>query len=142
MHAVVASKAALTAILTARGAWAAVDIRPGQPSKREDITRDIFWYEPTEIPEDAWAAGGLTRGLTFLLGFSITVIRDGDSELTTENACWALVEDLMAALKANPTLSGTIMKAGTVTGKQGNDPMPNQCWSVFTGSIECQSNFY
>jgi hypothetical protein len=61
MHAVVASKAALKAILAARGAWAAVDIRPGQPSEREDDHARRFWFEPTEIPEDAWMAGALTR---------------------------------------------------------------------------------
>jgi hypothetical protein len=27
------------------------------------------------------------RGLTFLLGFTIAVVRDGDDEQTTENAC-------------------------------------------------------
>jgi hypothetical protein len=70
------------------------------------------------------------------------VIRDGDDEQAAENACWALVEDLMLALKANPDLTGTVRNVGTVTGRQGNDPMPNQSWSAFTGSIECKSNFY
>jgi hypothetical protein len=142
MHAVPASKTALKAILAARGAWAAVDIRDGQASKSAEITRDAFWFEPTEIPEDAWMAGGSMRGLRFLLGVSITVIREGEDERGTEDACWLLVEDLMAALKANPTLTGTVRNVGAVTGRQGNDPMLNSCWSVFTGTIECQSNFY
>jgi hypothetical protein len=69
MHPVPASKTALKAILAARGAWTSVDIRDGQPTEQEDVTRDAFWFEATEVPEDAWTAGGLTRGLTFRLGF-------------------------------------------------------------------------
>jgi hypothetical protein len=142
MHPVPASKAALKTILAARGAWAAVDIRDGQPTEVEDVSRDAFWYEPTEIPEDAWAAGGSIRGLTFLLGFTIAVVRDGDDEQTTENAVWVLLEDLTSALKADKTLAGTIRNVGTITGRELNHPMPNQWRSTFTGSIECQSNFY
>jgi hypothetical protein len=141
VHPVPASKSALKAILAARGAWSAVDIRDGQPTELEDVTRDAFWFEPTEIPEDAWAAGAM-RGLTFRLGFTIAVIREGDDERTTEDLVWTLFEDLMAALKANSTLTGTIRNVGTVTGRQMNDALPNQWRAVFNGSIECQSNFY
>jgi hypothetical protein len=89
-----------------------------------------------------WRAGGLTRGLTFRLGFTIAVLRDADAERSTEDVVWTLFEDLMSAIKTDPTLTGTIMAAGMVTGRQLNDPMPNMWRSLFTGSIECQSKFY
>jgi hypothetical protein len=126
MHAVPASKTALKAILAARGAWAAVDVRDDPPTEGEDITRAMFWFEPTEIPEDAWMAGGSMRGLRFLLGFSVEILREGDDGRTTEDSLWTLVEDLVTALKSNPTLSGAIRNVGNVTGRQVNDPLPNQ----------------
>src|SRR4051812_48774219 len=112
MHPVPSSKTALKAILAARGAWAAVDIRDSQPTEREDVKRDAFWFDPTEIPEDAWSAGAKTRQVTFRLGFTIAVIREGDNERTTEDLVWTLVEDLLSAVKADPTLTGTVMTVG------------------------------
>jgi hypothetical protein len=142
MHAVPASKTALKAILAARGAWTGVDIRDDPPTEGEDITRAMFWFEPTEIPEDAWMAGGSMRGLRFLLGFSVEILREGDDGRPTEDSLWTLVEDLVTALKSNPTLGGVIRNVGTVTGRQANGLAPNLWQARFTGSIECQSNFY
>jgi hypothetical protein len=143
MHAVPASKTALKAILVARGAWAAVDVRDGQPTEIEDVTRDVFWFNDTEVPEDGWASlGAATRRITFRLGFTIAVIRDGDDERDTEDDIWTLYEDLMAAVKANPTLSQTVQQVQDVSGRQANDPMPNKWRAVFTGSIECLSKAY
>jgi hypothetical protein len=142
MHAVPASKTALKAILVARGAWAAVDIRDDPPTEGEDVTRAMFWFEPTEIPEDAWMAGGSMRGLRFLLGFSIEILREGDDGRTAEDAMWSLIEDLVNALKADATLGGAIRNVGVVTGRQTNGLAPNLRQARFTGSIECTSNFY
>lgn len=142
MHPVPAAKTALKAALDARSAWDAVDMRDGQPSEREDFTRDMFWFEPTEIPQDAWAAGGKIRQVTFRLGFTVAVLRAGDDERATEDALWTLVEDLMSALKADPTLGGAVQTVGQVTGRQVNGPDPSNWQAVFTGQIECDSNFY
>src|SRR5690242_8371231 len=142
MHPVPSAKTALKAILDARAAWDSVDLRDGQPTEVEDVTRDMFWFEPTEIPEDAWAAGGRTRQVSFRLGFTVAVLRDGDDERATEDSVWLLVEDLVAALKNDPTLGGAVMSVGTVTGRQFNEPVPQHWQARFTGSVECQSNFY
>jgi hypothetical protein len=142
MHPVPQAKTALKAILAARGAWAAVDIRDGQPTEGEDVTRDAFWFEPTEIPQDAWIAGGLTRAVTFRLGFTIALIRDSDDERATEDLAWTLFEDLMTALKTDASIGGTVLTVDDVTGRQINQPMPNQWRAVFTGAITCRSKFY
>lgn len=142
MHAVPAAKTALKAILAARPAWTDVDIRDGHPSELADFTRDAFWFDPTEIPEDAWSAGAKARQVTFRLGFTIAVIREGDNERSTEDLVWTLLDDLVAAVKVDPTLTGTVMSVGNVTGRQVNDPLPNKWLAAFTGFIECQSNFY
>lgn len=143
MHPVPASKSALKAILEARGAWANVDIRDGQPTEKEDVTRDMFWFNDTEVPEDDWSSiGGAGRRITFRLGFSIAVIRNGDDERTTEDVMWTLYEDLMAALKANSTLTGTVQMVQEINGRQSNDPMPKAWSAVFVGSIGCFSKAY
>lgn len=143
MHPVPGAKTALKAILAARGAWAGVDIRDGQPTEVEDVTRDMFWFEPTEVPQDQWASlGAQRRRITFRLGFTIAVLRDGDNERATEDVAWTLFEDLMAALKANPDLSATIQMVQDVTGRQINEPVPQHWQARFTGSIQCQSKSY
>jgi hypothetical protein len=68
-------------------------------------------------------AGGSMRGLRFLLGFSVEILREGDDGRPTEDSLWTLVEDLMTALKSNPTLGGVIRNVGTVTGRQANGPL-------------------
>lgn len=142
MHAVPASKTALKAILVARGAWASVDVRDDPPTENEDVTSSMFWFEPTEIPEDAWSAGGKMRQVTFRLGFSVEALLSGDDGRTAEDSVWTLVEDLMSALKVDPTLTGTVQTVGTVTGRMANGAGPGLWQARFTGSVECRSNFY
>lgn len=142
-HPVPTAKTALKAILAARGAWTGVDIRDGQPSEQEDVTRDAFWFEPTEIPVDGWASlGAQRRRVTFRLGFTIAVLREGDAERSTEDVCWTYYEDLMAAIKANPGLTNTVQMVEDVSGRQINEPVPQMWRSVFTGSITCLSLAY
>jgi hypothetical protein len=150
VHPVPASKTALKAILAARGAWAAVDIRDDPPSEKEDVMSraatpgrwDGFWFEPTEIPEDAWSAGGKMRQVTFRLGFGVEELLQGDDGRTAEDYVWTLIEDLMSALKTDPTITGTVMSVGTVTGRMANGSAPGLWQARFTGSVECRSNFY
>ena len=143
MHPVPASKTALKAILAARGAWVNVDIRDGQPTEISDVTRDAFWFNDTEVPEDSWSSlGAQTRRITFRLGFTIAVIREGDDERDTEDDVWTLYEDLMAAIKANPTLTQTIQQVEDINGRQANDPMPLKWRAAFIGSIGCLSKAY
>lgn len=143
-HPIPSAKTALKAILAARGAWAAVDIRDGQWTEAEDVTRDAFWFDYTEIPRDGWnSIGGQTRRIEFQLRFTIAILREGDDERTTEDAMWTLVEDLMAAVKVNPTFTQTIQQANDVNGRQTNAPYAPGLWqSTFVGSIACQSLFY
>lgn len=143
-HPIPQAKTALKAILAARPAWAAVDIRDGQWTESEDITRDTFWFDQTEIPRDGWASlGAQRRRVEFRLGFTIAVLREGDDERTTEDAIWVLVEDLMAAIKADYSLSATIQQANDVAGTQRNAPYAPGLWqSTFTGSIACTSKAY
>lgn len=143
-HPIPQAKTALKAILAARGAWAAVDIRDGQWTEAEDVTRDAFWFDNTEIPRDGWASiGAQKRRVEFQLRFTIAILREGDDERTTEDALWALVEDLMAAVKANYTLSDTIHKADDVSGRQTNAPYSPGLWqSTFSGYIACLSKSY
>lgn len=142
MYPVPAAKLALKAILDARPAWNAVDLRDEQPTEEADVTRDAFWFGDTQIPADAWAAGGKTRAVTFELGFVLNIIREGDTPRSGEDAMWALLQDLIAAIQADPTLSGSVQAVEDVTGTQANHPHPNAWRAVFTGSIECRSNFY
>jgi hypothetical protein len=142
-HPIPTAKTALKALLDARPAWDAVDIRDGQPTELEDVTRDMFWFEPTEIPRDAWASlGAHRRRIEFRLGFTIAVLRDGDDERATEDVVWALFEDLMLALKGDPGLGGTVQKIDDVTGRQVNEPVPQHWQARFTGFIACQSKAY
>ena len=123
MHPVPAAKTALKAILAGLPAWAEVDIRDGQPTEKEDVTRDAFWFEPTELPEDGWSwLGAQRRRLTFRLAFTIAVLREGDDERATEDVVWAYFEDLMSAVKADYSLGGTIQQVGDVSGREANEP--------------------
>jgi hypothetical protein len=143
-HPIPQAKTALKAILTARSAWAAVDIRDGQWTESEDVTRDAFWFDATEIPRDGWASlGAQRRRVEFRLAFTIALLREGDDERVIEDAVWTLVEDLMAALKADYSLGATIQQAGDVSGSQRNTPYSPGVWqSTFTGSIACTSRAY
>lgn len=144
MHPVPAAKTAIKVLLAARPAYAAVAIRDGQPTEVEDVTRDMFWFEPTEIPQDQWASlGHQRRRITFRLGFTIAIIREGDAERTTEDLVWTLFEDLMLALKGDHSLGGAIQQIEDVTGREANDPASKTTWQArFTGSITCISKPY
>lgn len=149
-HPIPQAKTALKAILEARPAWAAVDVRDDPPTEKEDILSqvatpgrwDMFWFEPTELAEDAWAAGARMRQVTFRLGFSVETLLSGDDGRAAEDSAWVLIEDLMSALKADPSLTGTVQSVGTVTGRMANGASLSLWQARFTGSIECQSNFY
>lgn len=144
MHPIPAAKTALQDLLGGRPAWDGVDIRDGQPTEREDVRRDAFWFEPTEIPEDAWdQLGAQKRRVTFLLGFTIAVLRDGDQERATEDVVWTYLEDLMLAIKSDYSLGGAVQQVMDVTGRQVNGAAsPRQWASAFTGQITCQSKAY
>jgi len=143
-HPVPAAKDALKAILNARPAWATIEVMDGGPTEGEDYTYDAFWFEPTEIPSDAWASVGAgSRRIAFRLGFVISVLREGDNERDTEDHVWTLYEDLLAAIKANPTLNGVVLQVGDVQGRQVNGPRSKTVWqAAFIGSIGCTSNSY
>jgi hypothetical protein len=143
MHPVPAAKTALKAILSARPAYASVDVLDGQPTEIGDVTRDQFWFEPTEIPSDGWASlGHLRRRITFRLGFTLAIIREGDDERSTEDLLWTLLEDLMAAIKADPSLTNTVQQVEDVTGRQVNEPLDRMWRAMFVGSITCVSRAY
>jgi hypothetical protein len=144
MHPVPAAKSALKGILAARPAWASVDIRDGSPTENEDVSSDAFWFEPTEIPADSWASlGAQRRRIQFRLGFVIACLDFGDAERAIEDRMWALYEDLLAAIKANPNLANTVQMVGDITGRQANGPAAPQQWSsAFIGSIGCTSKAY
>jgi hypothetical protein len=142
MHPIPTAKAALKSILAARAAWAAVDIRDGQPTEPDDVARSAFWFEPTQIDGDSWASlGGQRRRITFRLGFTIATINNS-SESGAENAMWVLYEDLLAAIKASPDFSGSIQTTSDVAGKQMNEPISTMWRAVFTGTVECLSKAY
>jgi hypothetical protein len=141
-HPIPTAKSALQALLEARPAWSDVDVRDGQPTETEDVSRQMFWFEPTEI-EDAWSRiGGQGRRVTFRLGFTIAVLREGDDERDTEDVVWTLFEDLVAAIKSDYTLTGSIQQVLDITGRQFNEPVPQHWQARFTGRIVCQSRTY
>lgn len=143
-HPVPAAKSALKAILAARTAWAAVDIRDGQWTEAEDVTRDAFWFDRAEIPRDGWnQLGAQSRRVEFQLWFTVAILREGDDERATEDDVWELVEDLMAAVKANYNLTQTIQQVQDVSGRQENAPYSPGLWQgTFRGYIACQSKTY
>lgn len=144
MHPVPAAKDALKDILNARPAWATVEVQDGGPTEGEDYAYDAFWFEPTEIPADAWGSlGAQRRRIEFRIGFVISVLREGDDERDTESDMWVLYEDLLAAIKANPDLTGTVQMVGDVQGRQVNQPLNTTTWqSAFVGSVGCTSKQY
>jgi len=142
-HPVPAAKDAVKALLEARAEYAAVDVRDGQPTELESVTRDMFWFVETDIPEDAWAGiGAQKRRLTFRLGFTLAVIRDDETERNTEDVIWGYLEALMLALKGDYTLGGVVQQIEDVSGRQSNDPLTSQWQSRFDGQITCQSKAY
>ena len=143
-HPVPQAKTALKALIDARPAWDTVDIRDGQWTEQEDITRDVFWFEATEIPEDTWnALGGQQRIIEFRLAFTIVILREGDDERACEDAMWTLLEDLMAAVRGDYRLGGAISQVGDLRGRQENAPYSPGIWqAAFRGSLGCTSNPY
>lgn len=143
-HPIPQAKTALKALIDGRPAWDSVDIRDGQWTEQEDVSRDAFWFDDTEIPEDAWAwLGGQARRIEFRLAFTIVILREGDDERSCEDAMWALLEDLSAALKGDYTLGGTIRQIGNLRGTQRNAPYSAGIWqSAFRGSVDCTSREY
>lgn len=144
-HPIPTTKTAVKAILAARPAWAAVDIRDGQWTESEDVTRAAFWFDDTEIARDGWAMLGTSRPrrVDFRLRFTIAILLEGDDERAAENQTWTLVEDLLAAIKTDPTFTGSIQQADDVTGTQVNAPYAPGLWqSTFRGAISCQSKSY
>lgn len=145
MHPVPAAKTAIKALIDARSAWATCDVRDDPPTEGEDLNKDDtgrFWFDATEVPEDAWSAGGRMRQITFRVGFSIDVLLSGDDGRAAEDVMWGLLEDFMSALKGDPTLGGAIQTVGDVTGRQSNGAAPGIWQARFTGAVECLSNFY
>ena len=142
-HPVPNTKTALKALLALRPAWATVSIRDEQPTEIEDVTRDMFWFNPTEIPEDGWTwLGAQRRRVNFQLAFTVAIIRDGDNPRTTEDAAWTLLDDMLAGIKADYSLGGTIQQIGSMSGQMATEPFDRMWRAVFTGRIDCQSKNY
>jgi hypothetical protein len=143
-HPILEAQDALKAVLTARAAWAEVNVRDGGPTEGEDITSDAFWFNDTTVPRDGWASlGAQRRRITFLLGFTIAVRRYGDDERTARANALTYFEDLCLAVKANSNLSGSVRQADDVTGTVGSAPVAPQQWGAwFTGTLSVTSKDY
>jgi hypothetical protein len=143
MHPIPAAKTALKTMLAGRPAWANVDVHDSQPTEFEDFSRDAFWFEPTDLSADSWAwIGGQRRRVSFQLGFTIAVIREGDDDRATEDVVWSYLDDMMVAIKANPSLSGAVQQIDDLSGQQQNEPYDRMWRALFTGQLACVSKPY
>lgn len=144
MHPVPAAKDAIKTLLAVRPAFEDVDIQDGRPTEFEDYRKDAFWFEPTVIAKDGWAAvGGGRRRLTFTLNYVISCRRHGDHERRTEDDVWEFFEDFMEMVKANHTLDGSVQMTQDVTARQENAPDGAKKWqAILVGSITCLSLAY
>jgi hypothetical protein len=102
----------------------------------------MFWFEPTEIPEDAWMAGGSMRGLRFLLGFSVEILREGDDGRDDGGLPVDARRGPRDRAEEQPDPRRSDPQRRHSHGPAGERPAPNLWQARFTGSIECQSNFY
>jgi hypothetical protein len=143
-HPILEAQDALKAIVTAIPSYSGVDVRDGGPTETEDITGDAFWFNDVVIPQDQWASlGNRDRRVTFLLGFTIAVLRYGDDEREARAQALAYFEAFLTAIKANPTLSTTVQQVDDITGVVGSAPVNPSVWGAwFTGTLEVSSKRY
>lgn len=141
-HPAIAAKTAIAALIAPRPAWAGVDVRQDPPTEKEDVSRDMFWFEDVEL-EDAWSMlGGQGRRASFRLSFVIDAIREGDDGVTPEGVVWDRFDDLVEALRSDYTLGGAVRQIEDVTGSLSKGADPNMWQVTFRGQILCHSATY
>lgn len=106
-----AAKLALVALLEAV-AWPGNDpeIRYGHPTEGEDTPfgGELVFLGETRIQSPLSRMGSGMRDETFNLRFVVDVRQEGDNEPAVEARAWVLYEAAVAAVVANPTISGTV----------------------------------
>ena len=113
--------------------WPGADpeVRYGQPTEGEDAPfgGEAVLLGESRIRSPLTRMGSGMRDEAFSLRFVVDVRHDGDDEQTTEARAWALYDAAVAAVIANPTISGTVNRIAEdgISAAQVNVPEP-QAW--------------
>lgn len=138
------AKAAILMLLAARPTLTTVDRRWFAPTEEEDISDNMIWLGDTNIPSDDWSElGAQRRRMTFQIEMTAAVRRYGDDPQETEQAVWALFDEIVAAIRTDPTLGGAVQQFNAVPGKQQLFAAGPQQWeAMITAQVVCVSRAY
>lgn len=101
----------------------------GQPTEPEDITYDMIYLGPTEVPENQYVTlGGARTDETYSIHVLVDVYRYGDDEQATEARAWELLNGVISVIATEKTLGGTVNRVTGFRFRQVN-PVPSaQNW--------------
>lgn len=138
-----ATKAAILSALQARPALANVQKRYSPPTEEEAVTWAMVWLGDTTIPDDNWSQlGAQRRRATFHVEFTVAAIEAGDNAQSAEATAWAIYDEVIAALRADPTLGGTVQQFDAVPAKCETGVSGQQWTALVTGRVVCTSRAY
>ncbi len=101
----------------------------GGPTESEDITFDMIYLGPTEVPQNEYVTLGAGRtDESYRISVLVDVYRYGDDEQATEQRAWQLLDGVMTVLAADKTISGTVNRTTGFRFRQVNPVPTPQHW--------------
>lgn len=142
-----AAKAAILAAIAARPALATVKQSWGGPTQTEDVAEEhIYLGRAARDGGRPDPLGDLKRNESYLVAVHIMVLKHGDDEQATELRAFALLDEVSAALVADPFLAngGTrllYLPAKIESWEQTNVPTPDQWGAQIVAQVRCEAMF-
>jgi hypothetical protein len=138
------AKAAILTLLAARDALDDVQKRYSAPTEDSDITYSMIWLGEEVTSDDDWSQlGAQRRRVTFRIPFTIAALHTGDDPQATDALAWSYFDELIAALRSDPTLGGAVQQFDLITSRNRVVPTGPQQWEAsITGTVICTSRAY
>ena len=106
---ITAMRAAFIALLTARSGLSGVQIGYGMPPGA--LQREHILLGPVDATQEYRALGTTRKFEDYTVSLFISVTREGVQQQTADERALTLLAEVDACLRANPTVSGTVLTA-------------------------------
>lgn len=131
-------KAGLLTTFRARSGLSGVQVEWSNPATY--AAQEYIWFGQVIDQEKAVALGRQSRDEDYTLEVIVLNVVDGDDAQTVETRWWAIVAEIEAVVKSDPTLGGTVNLWAIVQGiKQRSFAQGGQRGSEGTVTIECHN---
>jgi hypothetical protein len=121
-----AAKQAILNLLIARPALNTVAIMWGEPTENEDLQAEMIFFDGPVVRQPDWREiGGPSSPLweQCTLTLQVRNFAPGDDRATAEQRCWALIDEIEQAVRADLRLGG-ILRVPVEFGEQEIRALP------------------